>query len=213
MKRFLPFWMAFLLTGCSASDISENSMSASEENSAVLLESQNYRMQPGPELDCPYLFAEENTPYYGIPFESPVNGTISNQLVWVETTVYAGECPDCSESGPWALVNWGIFDAAIDTVCWVCTCHLRPYSAEDAEIITYPVKVKDGITVSIRKKEVPSEELSEARVTSRTETEISLSWVGGNSVKLPLNDILVPSPEIVNSIPNSTPDWATLFTP
>lgn len=208
MKWFLPLLAAFLLVGCTAQPSGESSESASEPGNSL-----EYHMQTAPQPDCPFLFAEENTPIYGIPFDSPENGTISNQLVQVFANVYGGECPDCGESGPWALINWGIFDSAVDTTCWVCTCHLRPYTAEDAEIITYPVKVRDGVAVTIREKETPSADLSEARVSSRTDAEITLNWVGGDSCTLPLSDVLVPDPELVGQMKTDPADWKALFAP
>ena len=99
MKWFLPLLAAFLLVGCTAQPSGESSESASEPGNSL-----EYHMQTAPQPDCPFLFAEENTPIYGIPFDSPENGTISNQLVQVFANVYGGECPDCGESGPWALI-------------------------------------------------------------------------------------------------------------
>lgn len=179
----------------------------SAENSTQF-PNQEYRMSPGPESQA-FLFAEENTPYYGIPFDSPVNGTISNQLVRVEATVMAGKCPDCGESG-WALINWGLYDAAIDTLCWVRLCNLRPYTKEDIDIITYPLKVKDGLTLQIRGKDVQSETLTEARVSKRSENTITLDWVGGNSCEVSKENIIFPNPQVVNTIDNEF-TWDTIF--
>ncbi len=100
------------------------------------------------------------------------------------------------------------------SLCWRrCSCRLRPYTAEEAEIITYPVRVRDGITAVIRDEEVSSETLSEARARSRTETEITLDWAGGNSCTLPLSDVLIPDPEKVSRAAAPAGDWAALFAP
>lgn len=172
-------------------------------------EEPEYRLTPG-EAAAPFLFAGENVSGYGIPYESRVNVTISNQLVRVYVTALAGECPACG-GNEWALIHWGSSDAAIDTLCWVPLCRLHPYTQEDAAVLTYPVRVREGLTVEIRGKEVSSDTLGDARMERRGET-VLLSWVGGNTCELSPDDVILPDPETVNALTNDL-SWDDLFAP
>ncbi len=176
---------------------------------AAAAEEPVYRLTPG-ELSQPFLFAGEDVPCYGIPYASQVNLTISNQLVRVYVTARAGECPVCG-GDEWALIYWGSSDAAIDTLCWAPLCRLHPYTQEDAAVLTYPVRVREGLTVEIRGKEVSSDTLGDARMERRGET-VLLSWVGGNACELSPDDVLLPSPETVNALADDL-SWDDLFAP
>lgn len=90
------------------------------------------------------VMALEDVEVHGYPSEdAPVNRTVSYQLVDVYVIVYSSVYPE-DELGRWALVSFICFDSLADNVGWVKLTELEQYTADNMELLRYPVTVTEG---------------------------------------------------------------------
>ena len=165
------------------------------------------RMAPGEDAP-PYLLAPEDTLCYGVPYESPVTMELSCQLVRVLAEAESGTCPLCGDTS-WVLADVGAMDAVIDTLYWVPRCALKTYEEEDRANLTWPLRVKPGLTLQMDGEDVLSDTLGLSRGVRLI--PVQLTWEDGSTCTLPEEDVLTPDPALVSAVQDGTPAWEELF--
>ncbi|MBE6936205.1 MAG: hypothetical protein E7458_06825 [Ruminococcaceae bacterium] len=135
-------------------------------------------------------FADGQVEVRGLPLEdASVIGVLENMLVTVHFTIQG-------QDGLWSLVNVLNLAENVDTLGWVKWEELREYTAQDAETLAYPVRVKAGVELYDARRDyrVTADGESVYVIGRRpSEDEIILLESGGVKYPVTRDDLIYPS--------------------